>query len=180
MVESSATLSGASHTLGSADKDKENYCVLIDEGGELILSGKILDTDKKDTSVKNYGGFLMKPGSVVDGTVCNNSGKGFYVYGGTALGDFTNYGKVTVEDHYDGYLYLFQGGNCTPPAQFRAAGCLLMAYFPQQPSWAHRGWGLQSQPLGVNWAAGKGMRLKSSQGSSAQPGESQHSLVGML
>lgn len=93
---------------------------------------------------------------------------------------FTNYGKVTVEDHYDCYLYLSQGGNCTPPAQFRAAGCLLMAYFPQQPSWAHRGWGLQSQPLGVNWAAGKGMRLKSSQGSSAQPGESQHSLVGML
>lgn len=52
-------------------------------------------------------------------------------------------------------------------------------YLLQQPL---SGWhlGLQSQPLGVNWAAGKGMRLNSSQGSSAQPGESQHSLVGML
>lgn len=114
VVDSSATLSGISHTLSSGNTDKDDYCVLIDVGGRLILKGKISDTGKEDTSVKNYGDFVMEPGSVVDGTVCNNkSGKGFYVYGGTVLGDFTNYGKVTVEDHYDGYLYLFQGGNGT-------------------------------------------------------------------
>ena len=54
----------------------------------------------------------------------------------------------------------------------------VLRYFPQQPQSGT--FGLQSQPLGVNWAAGKGMRLNISQGSSAQPGESQHSFVGML
>lgn len=39
----------------------------------------------------------------------------------------------------------------------------------------------RSQPLGENWAEGKGIRLNISQGSSAQqPKLSQHSLVGML
>lgn len=37
-----------------------------------------------------------------------------------------------------------------------------------------------SHPVGVNCAVGKGMRENISQGSSAQPGVSQHSFVGML
>ena len=40
--------------------------------------------------------------------------------------------------------------------------------------------GQVSQPRGANWFSGKGIRLNISQGSSPQPGASQHSLVGIL
>lgn len=116
VVESSATLSGASYAPQSSESDDEkNYCVLIDQGSVLALRGQITDTKKEETLVKNYGGFVIEPGAVVDGKISNNNtGLGCYVFGGTVLGEFTNYGKVELKDFQGkGYGYFYQGGNGT-------------------------------------------------------------------